>query len=299
MAGERLDCEQNYHAGMTLEDGLCKYLLLEKGEGGLRVRKNICMPVTACNDAEHETSFRALSEQGDLREVPISFALRFNESLIKIIDLPGYSLQEARAAVRYQFEDYFPFTYEESRFDIDEVKNSAAEATEKQFAAAVSRARVVETIEDGAAKYGFTLANVEPAQLAFERAVTPELGAEHLIAIYAGFKDLSLILSDSGNGLFYRNTVVRAEGAQYYDKAAAEAKAFLDFTMSKIPLFESGRVIVAGPNASESLCAAIARELDVANVETVNLFAQFGMMQDNWCTVSESLLPLGAALGQI
>lgn len=296
---ERTGNGQNCCAGMTLEDGLCKYILLEKNRERFHICKSICMPVTTGGEAEHKMCFRMLSEQGASHEIPISFALRFNESLIKIIDLPGYSLQEVREAVRYQFEDYFPFAYEECRFDIGEIEYSAVGSSEKKFTAAASRRCVVEAVEAGAEKHGFALLNVEPGQIAFERAVTPALAAEHLIEIYAGKKDLLFILSNLGNGFFYRNTIVRVDGLQYYEKAAAEARIFLNFAVSRIPWYEAKGIIMAGPNADEQLCSAIVRELGVPNIETTNPLALSCPSQCDKIGAAELLLPLGAAVGQI
>lgn len=284
-------------AGLTVEDDLCKYLLLENNSGYLRVSCVVSEAVGTGEDFTYEKIFRLLSARDVPKDVPVAFALRFNESLIKIIDMPGCSPAEARSAIECQFEDYFPFPCQESRFAVGEVQ-PGLEAGEKRFVAAASRARVIDGIRSGAAKHGFILSAAVPSQIAFEQAVTPPRGIEKLLEIYAGKKELLFILSNSCDGILYRNIATKAAGVEYIGKTADEARAFLEFANSRMSGFEAERIIIAGPNAGAELCAAVSLSVGQPRAETVDPFAGCAVAGGAF-SPAEMILPLGAALGSI
>lgn len=297
-AGKRFD-SYKYSAGATLEDGFCKYLLLENNEKPLCICEAVPPPEKAAAGFGYENFFRLLDEQGSPREVPIRFALSFNESLIKIIDMPGCSLQEVKSALKYQFEDYFPFTYEESAFDVCEVNLSKEGMCGKTFVAAASRAGLVDGIQESAGKYGFTLSGVEPAQLAFERVVTPAEASRGMIEIYAGKAAFLFIFSDYQNGIFYRNARIKSSGEAYIEETVNEAEISFKLACSRIPDIDADMAVVAGPNAGAELCAAVARGLGFRDAGAVRLLSDFCLKCSEACGGANMILPLGAALGAL
>lgn len=285
-------------AGLVLENSFYKYLLLEKGLSGVRVVKTISQRLDTAGKDVYGRLFCHLAESRAPKDVPIAFALRFDESLIKIIDMQFLSVEDVKLTLRYQFEDYFPFTVKESNYDVQEIEYPGADRQEKRFMAAVCRARVIREIKAESEKMGFKLSCVEPSQVSFERAITPAGRAENLIGIYAGTNDLLFILSNGKNGIFYRNAVVRQEGRQYIEAAASEIRASLEIARHNIPCFREKYAVIAGANASETLCRAAAKILGHANVRVTNPFdgcaAAPGALAD-----SEMILPFGAALRQV
>lgn len=299
MRNETRGGETACSAGLTLEDGWYKYLLLEKNNAGtLRVVETISERAGETGDSLYEGVFSSLGASSAPKEIPIVFALRFNESLIKIIDMQRLSLEEVRSTLRYQFEDYFPFALRESNYRVQEIDFRSLGAVEKRFVAAACRTRIVREIKAGAEKSGFRLSCVEPSQIAFERAVTPEGCKESLIQIYAGKSDLLFIFSNGKNGIFYRNAVIRAEGSEYIDRAAKEAKVSLDFALHHISDFNAGRVIVAGPNAGKVLSCAVAKALRCGSVENVNFISGYGAALGQPADAG-MILPFGAAMRQL
>lgn len=282
-------------AGLVLENSFYKYLLLEKGLLGVRVAETISQRLDTAGKDVYGRLFCHLAESRAPKDIPIAFALRFDESLIKIIDMQFLSLEDVKLTLRYQFEDYFPFTVKESNYDVQEIDYPGAEKQEKRFMAAVCRAKVIREIKEESEKMGFSLSCVEPSQVSFERAVTPEGGAENLIEIYAGTNDLLLILSNGKNGIFYRNAVIRQEGRQYIEAAASEIRTSLEIARQNIPSFIERYAVVAGVNASDTLCRAVAKILGHGNVKVTNPLdgaADFSGAPSG----SEMILPFGAAL---
>lgn len=293
--GETRGGGAGFSAGLVLENSFYKYLLLEKGLLGVRVVKTISQRLDTAGTDVYGRLFCHLAESRAPKDIPIAFALRFDESLIKIIDMPFLSVEDVKLTLRYQFEDYFPFTVNESNYDVQEIEYPGAVKPEKRFMAAVCRARVIRGIKTESEKMGFKLSCVEPAQVSFERAVTPAGRLENLIEIYAGSNDLLLVLSNGKNGIFYRNAVIRQEGRLYIEAAAAEIRTSIEIARHSIPCFKEQYAVIAGVNASDTLCRAVARILGHQNVKVINPFdgcgAASGALAD-----SEMVLPFGAAL---
>lgn len=288
---------RGYCAGLTIEDGFCKYLLLANKDNRLKIVKSFSVKVST-EKGVYEELFRLLDDCGASKDIPVSFSLPCNDVLLRIIDMPGYTLQEVKSAIRYQFDDYFPFTYDESRFDAAEIRFQGARSDATRFIAAVSRKRVIDEISLCAAKYGFTLSGIEPAQMSFERAVALDGGDWCVINLYTGKKDLLFVISNSGNGVFYRNSVIKAEGSEYVGRAVDEVKSSFEFASSRIHDFVVEKIIIAGPNADEILLRALGDALSVSCVKESSPFADNGLTCGT-CADSEMILPFGTALTQL
>lgn len=294
MSGIQYNCT-NLSAGLVLEDGFYKYLLLERGLSGGRVVKTISQRLDTTGEDVYKKLFNHLDERGAPKDVPMAFALRFDESMIKIIDMYPFSVEDVKLALRYQFEDYFPFTSKESNYDVQEITFPAQRKEEKRFLAAACRSQVINDIKNGAEKRGFNLSCVEPSQISFERAVTSEGYKENLIEIYAGRTDLLLVLSNGKNGVFYRNAVIRQEGQEYIERSVSEIKASLDLASGRIPSFTERQVIIAGPNASEMLRMSVAKVLGHLKVKLVDPFVSYSA-DIGTRTGADMILSFGAAL---
>lgn len=285
------------YAGLTIEDGFCKYLLLERDNSRLKVVKSLSVKVEA-EKGVYEELFRLLGDCGAPKDIPMSFSLPCNDVLLRVVDMPGYTLQEVKSAIRYQFDDYFPFAYDESSFDVAEIRFQSGHSGATRFIAAVSRKRVIDEILLCASTHGFTLLGIEPAQMSFERAVARAGEDGCVINIYAGKKDLLFVISNLGNGIFYRNSVIKAEGGEYIDRAVDEAKISLEFASSRIHDFAAKKIIIAGPNADECLLQAVGNVLGVSCAKEASPFADNGLTCGT-CADSEMILPLGTALTQL
>lgn len=245
-------------AGLIIEDGQCKYLQLEMVRGSCHILETIVEAIDPRRGDAYGELFELLAGRGARNDVPISLALGPNESLIRVLSLPGLSLSEARSALKYQFEDYFPFSSGESCFDVAEIfTEREGSPGQKMFVAAAARRSVIENIK-AAAGSRFVLAAIEPAHIAFERALSPAIRRrEGFAAVYAGARELLFILSNGRNGLFYRSCAVRAELSDYDERAAAEVKTSLLLAGEHSPEVQPRQLIVSGPCASEELCAAM------------------------------------------
>lgn len=288
---------KGFYAGLTIEDGFCKYLLLAHNDSRLKIVKSLSVKVSEENGV-YERLFRSLGDCGVRKDVPVSFSLPCNDVLLRIIDMPGYTLQEVKSAIRYRFDDYFPFTYDESRFDAAEIRFQTDRSDTTRFIAAVSRKRVIDEISLCATRHGFTLSGIEPAQMSFERAVALDGGDGCVINLYAGKKDLLFVISNSGNGMFYRNSVIKAEGGEYIGRAVDEVKSSFEFASSRIHDFAVEKIFIAGPNADGSLLQAVGNALGVSSVKESSPFADNGLTCGT-CADSEMILPLGTALTQL
>ena len=294
-----MSLENTCCAGLVLEDGLCEYILLESGLNGWQIRETIVEPVNTAGECAYEHLFKVIGDCGAKKNVPITCALSFNDSLVRVIALPAFSLQEAKSVLRYQLEDHFPFSSNESCFDVGEIFiETETSVRERRFVVAASRLSVIERIKTAAVSQGFRLAAIEPAQIAFERIATSAVGdAANFIAIYAGSNDLLFIISNGENGLFYRNCVIRGGEHEYVERVSAEVKISHELALERSFGFEAERVLLAGSRASNELCAAVADSLSITN--TVRCYGGVGIFSKSGAVDEGLLLPLGAAMGQI
>lgn len=284
-------------AGLALEDGLYKYLLLEKHLTGISIAKSISrrLDTLTAEEDSYGALFSHLEETGAPKDIPIVFALRFDESLIKIIDMQLFTVEEVKRTLSYQFDDIFPFAYKDGNFDVQEIFFPVSGKEEKRFMAAACRGKIIDEIKAGAERAGFSLSCVEPSQLSFERAATPEDCCENLIEIYAGRANVLFVLSNGKNGIFYRNAVIRQKGCQYIERAASEVRSSLCLACRNIPDFKERTVVITGPCASEPLREAVVQIVGHGEVNTINPFACHGAVSDSFAA-AEMVLPLGAAL---
>ncbi|WP_455600334.1 type IV pilus biogenesis protein PilM [Cloacibacillus sp.] len=292
-------------AGLVLDVGSFRYLSLEGGDGFYNVVDSLSGSIPAEYGASEDpfsdsggylgSVFDYIAKSAGGFNVAVNFALLVTESLLRIVNLPGMTLAEARMAFRYEFENYFPFPEKEGVYDIAEIEYPVREdLSEKRFLVAAARRPLVENISRAAAAHGIRLAALEPSQIALERAANPPVAIDAGCAyIYAGNLRSVLILSWKGCGIFYRN-ISSGFGADILDGGfesetyrehafsfVREIRSSLQFAMSQNRSFSADSIYLFGPGASSYLCGLLKESTSMESVMLIDPMKVHGISFEN------------------
>lgn len=304
-------------AGLLIDRGMFRYLAIDGVVGDLSIACHTAgvLPISSDYDgdpfarmgANLEPFFSQIATQIPDLKIPISLSLPTSDSLLRIVNMPGMSAAEAKMAFRYEFENYFPFPVEEGIFDLAQIEYPLPNNTvDKRFLVAATRLSMVENITKYAEMSGFTVAAIEPAQIAIERAVTPMVPLSNAsVYVYAGRSRSVLILSWKGNGVFYRSMSIGFDNiidnndassavVPQYVAFAKEVRSSLQFALSQIRGFETHEIYISGPGASSELCDVLAESLAVEKIVKADCMKLHGLDFENRDSSWE--IPIGLAL---
>ena len=277
------------YAGLLIDKGLFRFISLKGDSGGIEVVQTAFGAIPnefggedpfGDSGARLESVFSYVRSETGALSMPVNFALPVNDSLLRIVPLPDMEPDEAKQAFRFDYERYFPFSAEESVYDLAQIIYPLPGNTEeKRYLAAAARRGLVDNLMEAAAAQDFNVAAIEPSQIALERAVTPVIApSDACIFIYAGFANSVFTLSWKGNGVFYRAIPI-GFGAkpEPFDPEMApddapqfafvrQARSSQQFALSQIRGFTPDSVYLYGPGASEGVCSLLKDALDIQNV---------------------------------
>lgn len=305
-------------AGLLIDRGIFRYLAVQGSAGSYSVTDHVGEDVAGVPEFDDdpfvrggmnlERCFSYLSAKISDVKIPINVSLPTSDSLLRIVNLPGMTLPEAKLAFRYEFENYFPFPAEEGIFDMAQIEYPLPNnAVEKRFIVCATRLALVENIMTAAAAHGFVIEAIEPAQIAIERAVTPIVSpSDASVSVYAGRTRSVLILSWKGNGVFYRSMSIGFDGIDRSSPEGEvdftaqqvsfvkEVRSSLQFALSQIRGFDSKELYICGPGADNDLSDMMRDSLSVEQVIRVDCMdihgIEFETADDSW------EIPIGLAL---
>lgn len=298
----------DFGAGLTVQNGVFKYVLLERGKNGYMIS-------SAISDTFEEKSkenpygeiFHKLSGFAK-NKAPLSVSLPVSETMLKLLYMP-MELTDARLSLRYEIENFFPVSSGEAVFDVADVDFPFAEQYEgRHYLAAVARKAKIEALSDAARTYGFSIECVEPAQIAIERAVSLYSGhGETVMFIYAEGQFIQYILFWHNNGIFYRSSYFNnytdaqnpaGEVSEEFkiNVLTKEIRRFLDEAYAETKIAAKSAVLL-GPSTDYRLCQALQTQLaplkfDCLNVMELNSIEMINIDNKN----SQWDIPLGLAL---
>ena len=290
--------KKKLQAGLFLDSGSYRYLAMEKSSSGYSVVDSAAGNAADESSAYGDTSvtskrsvnavFKDLASSAADITVPIAVSLPTTDYLIRIVNMPGMTLQEAKLAFRYEFENYFPFPLEEGIFDLAEIDYPMpSKVSEKRFIAAAARLSLIDTVMSAASDNGIMLSAIEPAQIALERCATPSLAlCDAAVHLYAGRKRSVLTLSWKGNGVFYRSMSIGFDESlalhpdeltDQYVAFVKEMRSSLQFALSQIRGFEPESVFLHGPGVTDELLELLRDSVSVGSVSQINCFTLQGI----------------------
>ena len=290
--------KKKLQAGLFLDSGSYRYLAIEKSSSGYSVVDSAAGNAADESSAYGDTSvtskrsvnavFKDLASSAADITVPIAVSLPTTDYLIRIVNMPGMTLQEAKLAFRYEFENYFPFPLEEGIFDLAEIDYPMpSKVSEKRFIAAAARLSLIDTVMSAASDNGIMLSAIEPAQIALERCATPSVSpCDAAVHLYVGRKRSVLTLSWKGNGIFYRSMSIGFDESlalhpdELTDQSVAfvkEMRSSLQFALSQIRGFEPESIFLHGPGVTDELLELLRDSVSVGSISQINCFTLQGI----------------------
>ncbi|WP_198470890.1 type IV pilus biogenesis protein PilM [Acetomicrobium sp. S15 = DSM 107314] len=196
---------------MSIEPGGLRYVEISGALGDLSCRCALVpvLPAPVYQDALVDATgllpaLTTLKEEVGISPVPVSLGLPPRDVLLRVVELPPMELEEARAAIGFEFERHFPFPASEATYDLAPVEFPGSEGRFLLLVAA-SRRKSVEVLVDVASKGGLNLSALEPANLATFRAVCgPEGGKGGFMVLILGEETSQLVVAYKDNGILFR-----------------------------------------------------------------------------------------------
>ena len=214
---QRLFGKKGLAAGLSLASGHVRYVELERAGGDLAVARSGEVELgPGIIDGEMIVDVQAL--EGKLEELksyiggqwgnPVTLGLPSRDVLLRIVEMPSMELEEAREALKWDFEKYFPFPYADAVFDLSQVDlPGELDVTNSRFLVAAARLRVVEGLLETVKKVGIKVNAIEPAGVPLYRSfkgtsVTDMMTGTMVVCV--GALSSHIVVGFGDNGIIYR-----------------------------------------------------------------------------------------------
>jgi type IV pilus assembly protein PilM len=236
-------------AALALHEDYLRYVELDGDLSGLKMRRKV-------QTATGGTAIRkdSLSDVGALLpafenlggslgggfKAPVTLGIPSRDILIRVIEMPEMEMADAKEALKWDFEKFFPYAYTDAAVDIARVDNPVSlEAGKMSVLVAACRLRTVESLMRVASSAGMNLAGIEPLNVAMFRAGLGPVSAyaEGYLAIFAEKDITQLVLGYKDNGILYRTSLLEiplnVEGQRNYGPLVREIANTLTFVKNQ------------------------------------------------------------------
>jgi len=162
----------------------------------------------------HLNSIRDMIGGNWARSVVIGMPSR--DVLLRIVEMPPMEIEDAREALKWDFDKYFPFPYAEATFDLGVVATpSDYDRDNQKYIVAAARMHVVQSLLDVARKVGIRAEAVEPVNVALfrcARGMIPRPSAGSMV-VSVGRNSSQIVVGFEDNGILYRTLLVGGEAS--------------------------------------------------------------------------------------
>ncbi len=240
-------------AALALHEDYVRYVELDGDLSGLKMRRKLQAP-TGGTAVKRDS----LSDVGALLPIfesigssldggfksPVNLGIPSRDILIRVIEMPEMEMEDAREALRWDFEKFFPYSYSDAAADIARVDNPVEmEPGKMSVLVAACRLRTVESLMRVASSVGMELNSIEPLNVSMFRAGLGPVSAyaAGYLAVFAD-KDVSqLVLGYRDNGILYRTSLIEIpsteeaglEAGRDYDALVREISNTLTFVKNQ------------------------------------------------------------------
>ncbi len=250
-------------AGLSLESGVIRYIELEGGIGNLSVvRRGEVSTETGVIQQDMVSDYGTLEQSLNALKAQVgghwprqaAIGIPPRDVLIRVVELPNMSPQDAREAFKWEFDKYFPFSSLEATFDLAHVTLPTTEegADKARFIVAATRTRTIDRIVETARRAGLTAGPVEPTNLAIYRSAAgplPPSESGHLL-VSIGRESTQVIMGYRGDGMLYRTFLVGGAGktpsADAFTAIVREALSTIAYTRSQYRSLNIDRIFLSG-----------------------------------------------------
>ncbi len=207
-------------AGLSLATGSIRYIEIEGSRGNLSVTRSseskiegLAIEQEMIADAHSlESHLLGIKEAlGGKWADAVVIGMPSRDVLLRVVEMPAMELEDAREALKWDFDKYFPFPYSDATFDLGPV--SAPWGSDKEsvrYIVAAARLHVVNSLLDIARRVGIRVEAVEPVNLALYRCANGS-GArttEGTMVVSVGPGSSQIVVGYADNGILYRTLLV-------------------------------------------------------------------------------------------
>ena len=157
------------------------------------------------------------------KKLPLVVGIPTADCVFQLIELPAANVEEAREALRWKFERYFPFSYDEALLDVCEVRLPVQKASELSVMAVAASRKELEPLFEALKNHSSRVFAAEPLAVACARSLLPPGVDGGRPVFLAAFLDDTVQLSfvHDGTGLLFRGFCLK-------DAALASVEALED-----------------------------------------------------------------------
>jgi len=209
---------------------------LEVASGGMAIRKDSLSDVGALVPIFENLA----GSLGGTFKSPVVLGVPSRDILIRVVELPELNMTDAREALKWDFEKFFPYAYSDAALDIARVDNPVTvEPGKMSVVVAACRLRTMESLMRVASSVGMTLAAIEPLNLAMFRAGLGPVSAyaNGYLSVFAEKDITQLVLGYKDNGILYRTSLLEiplnVEGQRNYGPLVREIANTLTFVKNQ------------------------------------------------------------------
>lgn len=134
--------------------------------------------------------------------------------LLRVVEMPAMEIDDAREALKWDFDKYFPFPYSDATFDLGPVSAPGEGDRESiRYIVAAARLHVVNSLLDIARRVGIKTEAVEPVNVALYRCAkgAETRPAEGTMVVSVGPGSSQIVVGYDDNGILYRTLLVGGE----------------------------------------------------------------------------------------
>ncbi|HOA77799.1 MAG TPA: pilus assembly protein PilM [Thermosynergistes sp.] len=243
-------------AGLAIDSDGLRYVEVSKRAQGARcvfvpssaplVRQEMLADASGLSKA-----LEALKEKLSSFRLPLFLGVPPRDVMMRVVQLPIMDIEDARSALVYEFDKYFPFAVSDATYDVAPVDVPESASGQMNILVAASRRNVIDNLTKAAVGAGVDLAALEPANLAAFRAVcgpnpSPKGG---LLALILGREGTQLVAAYKDNGLLFRTLLAGLESLSSEELVSAlarEVTTTMAYVRSTLKGLEAEVLIISG-----------------------------------------------------
>ncbi|MDO9508228.1 MAG: pilus assembly protein PilM [Thermovirgaceae bacterium] len=254
-------------AGLSLATGSIKYLEIEGKAGDLSLARSAEARVEGMA-VEQEMIADVQSLESHLLDIKdalggswarsVVLGMPSRDVLLRIVEMPPMEIEDAREALKWDFDKYFPFPCAEATFDLGVVATPGDSDRENQkYIVAAARMHVVQSLLDIARKVGISAEAVEPVNVALFRCTRgmiprPAMGS---MVVSVGRNSSQIVVGYEDNGILYRTLLVGGEASsgsgESFAAVAREVSSTFTYLGSQFREMKVEEIVLGGDYAED------------------------------------------------
>lgn len=178
--------------------------------------------------------------------------------LLRIVEMPPMETEDAREALKWDFDKYFPFPYAEATFDLGVIDTPGdADRESQKYIVAAARMHVVQALLDIARRVGIRAEAVEPVNVALFRCARGMIPvpAEGSMVVSVGRNSSQIVVGYKDNGILYRTLLVGGEASsgsgESFAAVAREVASTFTYLGSQFREMKVDEIILGGDYADD------------------------------------------------